>query len=226
MDIPKTILVVAAHPDDEMLGCGGTIARRLKEGDRVHVVIMAEGITSRTHGAEEEVSMLHAAAARAHDTLGTTSLTFHRLPDNRMDSVPLLDIVKIIENHVIMMRPDIVYTHHGNDMNIDHNRTHDAVLTACRPTPECTVRTILFFEVPSSTEWRPSASFQPNWFEDIAETLPAKMEALRHYRSEIREWPHPRSYDAVEHLARWRGATAGVEAAEAFMLGRNIRRRG
>lgn len=222
MGNPRTVLVVAAHPDDEILGCGATMAKHVRAGDHVHVVIMAEGIMSRENVQQGEVSRLHDEAAKAHDTLGTTSLTFHHLPDNRMDSLPLLDIVKIIEEHIAALRPDMVYTHHGNDLNVDHNLTHEAVLTACRPFPACPVRTILFFEVPSSTEWRPASSFQPNWIENISETLPIKLDALRHYRSEMREWPHSRSFEAVEHLARWRGASAGVPAAEAFMLGRNI----
>lgn len=225
-----TILVVAAHPDDEILGCGGTIARHADAGDDVHVVIMAEGITSRnqtrnidTH--RHELERLGDIARDANRLLGATSVTLHGLPDNRLDSVDRLDVTKLIEEELARLRPSVVYTHHAGDLNIDHRVVHDSVVTACRPLPGSSVRTLAFFEVPSSTEWQTPASgsvFAPNWFTDITETLPAKLKALRVYRSEMRPWPHPRSLKAVEHLAHWRGASNGIHAAEAFMLGRHL----
>jgi N-acetylglucosamine malate deacetylase 1 len=120
-----------------------------------------------------------------------------------------------------------VYTHHAGDLNIDHRRTHEATLTACRPQLNHPVARLLAFETPSSTEWQqPSGalSFSPNWFVDISSTLESKMLALKAYSQEMRPWPHPRSYQGVEHLAGWRGATVGCDAAEAFMLVREIRR--
>jgi LmbE family N-acetylglucosaminyl deacetylase len=221
------ILVVAAHPDDEVLGCGGTIAWHVARGDRVHVVIMAEGITSRTGDAHGGAALtaLHAAAQRVHDTLGVASLRLEGLPDNRLDTLARLDVITRIEANIAQRRPAVVYTHHVGDVNVDHQVVHHAVVTACRPQPGHPVRTLLFFETPSSTEWQPPGSgtpFQPDWFVDIGAMLPRKLEALRGYASEMREWPHPRSYAAVEHLARWRGACSGVEAAEAFVLGRRI----
>jgi LmbE family N-acetylglucosaminyl deacetylase len=224
------ILVVAAHPDDEVLGCGGTIAKHAAAGDEVHILILAEGLTSRQPLREREKSAggtgeLAAAARKAGDILGVKSMQLHDFPDNRMDSLDRLDIVKKIEASVMQVAPQIVYTHWAGDVNIDHQIVHHAAVTACRPLPGTTVESILCFEVPSSTEWQAAGSappFVPNWFVDVSAALDAKLRALEAYRSEMRPWPHPRSIAAVTHLARWRGASVGVEAAEAFMLGRRI----
>lgn len=223
------ILVVAAHPDDEVLGCGATLARHARAGDTVHVLIVAEGATSRDDRRDvatraPEIARLRAAAEVAAQTLGVASVSFGGLPDNRLDSVALLDVVKLIEQQVQTHRPAVVYTHHAGDLNVDHGVVHRAVLTACRPLPGQAIERLLFFEVPSSTEWAiGGAAFTPNYFVDASETLALKMKALQAYASEMRPWPHPRSCAAVEHLARWRGACVGREAAEAFILGREIR---
>ena len=226
----KNVLVVAAHPDDEVLGCGATIARLADEGWSVHVVIVAEGATSRNvmrdpalH--EQELSELARCAEVANGILGATSVKLLSLPDNRMDGMELLDVVKIVEAEIERHRPAMVLTHHAGDVNVDHRVLHDAVITACRPQPGHSVKTLLFFEVPSSTEWRPAASgmqFAPDYFYDATNFLDRKLEALNAYAPEMREFPHPRSIRAVEHLAGWRGATIGCAAAEAFMLGRAI----
>jgi N-acetylglucosamine malate deacetylase 1 len=137
----------------------------------------------------------------------------------------LLDVVKKIEAFIQRYQPSTVFTHHAGDVNIDHQVVHHAVVTACRPLPGHSVKELLFFEVPSSTEWRPTSSaepFIPNWFVDISTTLAKKLQALEGYGSELRAFPHPRSLKAVSALATWRGATVGVEAAEAFVLGRKL----
>ena len=224
------ILVVAAHPDDEVLGCGGAIAKHTQNGDQVHILILAEGATSRNLERdrqlyESEISALGTAAHQASNILGVDSLFLYDFPDNRMDSCDLLDIIKVIEQAIDQYQPQIVYTHHAGDVNIDHQLIHQATVTACRPIPNQSVQTLLFFEIPSSTEWQTSGSalpFIPNWFVDISETLECKLNALEVYESEMRAYPHPRSVEAVEYLARWRGATIGVKAAEAFMLGRHL----
>lgn len=224
------VLVFAAHPDDEILGCGATIAKHVRNSDEVHVVILAEGATSRDEERNRshhssELNELASAAHKAKNILGYSSLSLNDFPDNRMDSIDLLDVVKVIEKKIEQIRPEIVYTHHVGDVNIDHRIIHEAVVTACRPVPSHPVKRLLFFEIPSSTEWQPPQSaplFAPNWFEDVSYALDAKLKALDAYRSEMRPWPHPRSIEAVRHLARWRGATVGVEAAEAFVLGRNV----
>lgn len=226
----KTALVIAAHPDDEVLGCGATIARLAREGWAIHVFIAAEGATSRSdkrNPVEHEVALsdLAKCAETANNILGTKSVKLCALPDNRLDGVELLDVVKLIEAEIAQYRPSLVLTHHSGDVNVDHRVLHDAVIAACRPQPGHSVKNLLFFEVPSSTEWRPAASgmyFAPNYFFDVTDFLPQKLEALRAYGSEMRNFPHPRSIDAVEHLARWRGATIGCVAAEAFMLGRSV----
>ena len=224
------ILVIAAHPDDEVLGCGGAIAKHTQNGDQVHILILAEGATSRNLERDRqlfasEISALKTAAHKASKILNVDSLALHSFPDNRMDSCDLLDIIKVIEQAIDRYQPKIVYTHHAGDVNIDHQLIHRATVTACRPIPNQSVQTLLFFEIPSSTEWQTSGSalpFIPNWFVDISETLECKLKALEIYESEMRPYPHPRSLEAVEYLARWRGATIGVKAAEAFMLGRNL----
>jgi len=225
-----TALVVAAHPDDEVLGCGGWMARMADEGWHVHVLILAEGATSRMPsrdrgGVGEALSELAKSAKLAGQILGARSVHLEDFADNRMDGVELLDVVKRIEQEVERVRPQRVLTHHLGDVNVDHAVIHQAVAAACRPLPGSSVRELLYFEVPSSTEWRPAGSsrmFEPSQFVDINTSLDRKLQALRAYASEMRAFPHPRSLEAAEHLARWRGATIGCPAAEAFVVGRRI----
>ena len=226
----KSVLVIAAHPDDEVLGCGGTIARHAEAGDQVQVLIVAEGATSRLQQrdrgqASDELSALGQAARKAGAILGVAGVELLDCPDNRLDSLDRLDLIKLIEVRMERHQPQVVYVHHAGDVNVDHRRLHEAVITACRPTPGQPVRRLLSFEVASSTEWQPPGSappFQPNWFVDITAQWPRKRDALAAYASEMRAWPHARSIEALEHLARWRGAQVGVEAAEAFCLLRNL----
>ena len=223
-------LIIAAHPDDEVLGCGGSMAKWSKTGSEVHILILAEGVSARDmhrnrESRKADFSHLAQAAQKAGDILGIASVKLLSYPDNRMDSLDLLDVVKSVEEHIDKIKPEVVVTHHSSDLNIDHQVIHEAVMGACRPQPEQTVKRILSFEVVSSTEWQSSTfgnSFAPNWFEDVSETLELKIKALEAYESEMREWPHVRSIKAVEHLARWRGASVGCEAAEAFILVRGI----
>lgn len=227
----RKILVVAAHPDDEVLGCGGAILKHIESGDIVHTIIMAEGLTSRdccrdVVGRADELSELHQTAKKVADFMGVEKLIMNNFSDNRMDSVALLDVVKIIEREVDEFQPDIVYTHHAGDVNVDHRVTHDAVITACRSLPGEPVREILFFETLSSTEWQMMTAdkiFQPNVYVDITKQIDKKIKVLELYSSEMREYPHPRSYEGVKILALYRGLTVGCKYSEAFMLGRSIR---
>lgn len=222
------ILVLAAHPDDDILGCGGSIARFVAEGATVHVAFLADGVFSRKAGfdqLESELINRRSAAIAALKMVGVTSVSFADFPDNKMDTVPLLEIAKAIEGLISDYKPVTVITHSLNDVNVDHRRVHEATVVACRPQPGHCVKTVICYEVPSSTEWQfqgMSSSFTPNWYVDISNYLDVKLLALAEYKSELREWPHARSIDAVGHLARWRGASVGVKAAEAFMLGRRI----
>jgi N-acetylglucosamine malate deacetylase 1 len=227
--VSRTIAVVAAHPDDEVLGCGATIARHAIAGEQVHVLIVAEGATSRDvvrsrSGAAAQLSALATSAREAHAILGSASLEMLEFPDNRMDSVDLLDVVKPIEAFLNKVCPEILYTHFPADLNVDHRVVSEAVQVACRPVPGSKLKRLLLFEVASSTDWRvaSSANFNPNYFVEISATLELKRRALSAYASEIRPWPHARSLEAVEALATWRGASIGVAAAEAFVLGRGI----
>lgn len=226
MTSKPAVLVVAAHPDDEVLGCGGAIAKFAAQGQGVHVALLADGVGSRRKGRiDAEVKQRRQAAKAAAKVLGATSVMFGDFPDNRMDGVDLLDVTQAVESLIVQYRPSVVLTHHAGDLNVDHRSISQAVVTACRPQPGHSVRTMLFFEVPSSSEWQVPGvgpAFAPNWFIDISGTLNAKLKALKAYDAEMRPWPHARSYQAVEHLARWRGASAGMAAAEAFVVGRML----
>lgn len=219
------VLVIAAHPDDEVLGCGGTLARHSAAGDAVETVIVAEGATARGEAGEATPESLRAAANKAAGILGGAPPRFLGLRDNRLDSVDLLDIVQALEAVLAEVAPEIVYTHHGGDLNIDHRIVFEAALTACRPVPGAPVRRFYCFETPSSTEWAaPSIgpSFRPQRYVGIAENMPAKRAALECYQAEMRDFPHARSIEAVEALAGWRGAQAGLIAAEAFEVIREL----
>lgn len=221
-----SVLAVVAHPDDELIGLGGTLAKYVANGDNVCVLVLAEGATSRDGALQDDVDLLVRCAQEAAVTLGVAPPRFGGFPDNRMDGVDLLDVVKAVEAVVSEITPDIVFTHHGGDLNVDHRRAHEAVLTACRPLSGAASATVLTFETLSSTEWQSTeqySMFSPNYFIDISEHLETKKRALNCYPGEMRRFPHPRSIEAVIHLARLRGATVGVAAAEAFQLVRTIR---
>lgn len=225
-----TVLVVAAHPDDEILGCGGTMARLAREGQDVKIAIMAEGLTSRNpqraQTGRQELDHLHSRAQMAGKKVGASEIVLCQLPDNRLDTVPLLDVVKLVEGLIERFRPEVIYTHHPGDLNIDHGVVYRAVLTATRPMVGQCVREVYSFEVPSSTEWafqRIDPAFRPNVFVDIAETLETKVAALACYDTETRPFPHPRSAEALRAIAaRW-GSVAGFQAAEAFEVVRMLR---
>jgi len=224
------VLIIAAHPDDEVLGCGGTIARLVKEGHDVYIAIMGEGITSRYRQREEVdralVEELRVRSQKVSKFLGIQEVFLYNLPDNRFDTVPLLDVVKIIEELLGRLRPQVIYTHHAGDLNIDHVVVHRAVLTVTRPVVDYSVKEIYAFEVPSSTEWAFSQfrpAFKPNMFMDISDTLELKIQAMQLYESEARLFPHPRSTESLRAIAQHWGSVAGLKAAEAFELIRHVR---
>lgn len=220
----KEVLVFAAHPDDELLGLGGTVRRLCDEGVTVRAIIMAEGITSRAAKRSDadlsELERLQSDARKAADIVGYRSIDFCGLPDNRMDGLELLDVIKLVSNYVEKYKPDTIFTHHHGDLNIDHRITCEAVLTACRPVGEYAVKSIYAFETPSSTEWNYNHEepFVPNVFIDVTKTLEAKVRGMACYKSESTVYPHPRSPEALRSLGRLRGSSAGFDMAEAFML--------
>ena len=218
------ILVVAAHPDDEVLGCGGTILKHVENGDSVHLVFMADGVGSRNGSFDAEFAERKKFMEKASLLLGVKSTTCLGFPDNRMDSMTLLDVVQPLEKVINTIRPEIVYTHHVGDLNIDHQITHKAVMTACRPIPSSTIKEIYAFEVLSSTEWQtPDQNpFTPNVFNDVTDFVEQKHSALCAYEHEMRPAPHSRSFENVVNLMKLRGNSLGANYAEAFILIRKV----
>lgn len=226
----ERVLVIAAHPDDEVLGCGGTMARHAAAGDTVHVVIMGEGITSRgenrdRRASQPALSLLQRHIRSAAKILNVSSVSTHMFPDNRFDTVALLDLIKVVEAEKKKARPTIVYTHHGSDLNVDHRCVAEAVLTAFRPQPGDVTPLILAFEVASSTEYQSALTpgpFRPTVYVDIGATLRKKCRAMAAYRGEIRPYPHPRAPKSLEVMARRNGIEVGLQAAERFALVRAV----
>lgn len=231
MNIMKNnILVISAHPDDEVLGCGGTANRLASEGHSVYFSIFGEGITSRYQNRDfadqSLLSNLKNDAQTAAKIIGVKDLFLYSFPDNRFDTVPLLDIIKQVEELVTKIKPDIIFTHHPGDLNIDHVILHRSVMTAVRPVHDFIIREIYTFEIPSSSEWAMNqfgSSFQPNTFFDIASTIDTKINAMEAYQSEKRSAPHPRAPESLRAIAQSWGRHAGCLYAEAFQLVRSIR---
>ena len=217
---PANVLVVAAHPDDEVLGCGGTIARHSDRGDQVDILFLADGVGARGGIEADTLARRREAACEAAEILGAREPQFRDFPDNRLDSIDLLDIVQSVEAVLASRSYDIVYTHSEGDLNVDHQVVNRAVRTATRPTPTQSVRSVLAFEVPSSSEWTFSdlSAHQPNLAVSIADQMDRKITALQAYDAELREPPHPRSIEVIRSLAQWRGASHGFEFAEAFTI--------
>lgn len=228
----KRILVVVAHPDDELLGLGATMNRLINDyGCIVRTIILGEGITSRSDVRDTELWEKQLETHRnnihqAQKCIGYESVGIYDFADNRFDSVDLLDIIKVIEKEKQEFKPTVIFTHHGGDVNIDHQRTFEAVVTACRPMDHEMVKTIITFETPSGTEWRASTdpkNFLPNFYVEISEeNLQAKIDGMENYEFERRAYPHPRSPEALKIYAQYRGVTIGKALAEAFTIVRCI----
>ena len=224
----KKILIVAAHPDDEVLGCFGTVARLIKEGYEAYTLILGEGKTSRDGKRDVseklgEISLLHREIKKANDTVGIKKVFIESFPDNRFDSVDLLDIIKVIAKVKDEVKPDIIFTHYENDLNIDHQITYKAVVTATRPMEDECVKEIYSFEILSSTEWNYPLAFSPDTFFDISKTVDLKIKAMEAYSSELCLYPHPRSIKGIELNAKYQGMRVGKQAVEAFKSIRVLR---
>ena len=222
------VLIVAAHPDDEILGVGGAAIKHIEAGDSVYALILGEGQTARfdnrADAGDTLLAQLHADTLRAAKLLGIREVFFENFADNRFDSVDLLDIVKAVEKKVKMLRPSVLYTHHGGDLNIDHALTYRA---ATRPMADQPVRELYAFETVSSTEWNftyGDAQFSPNVFVKLSESqMERKLAAMKEYGTELCEFPHPRSLAMLRATARRWGGVVGAEYAEAFEAVRLIR---
>lgn len=226
------ILLVVAHPDDELLGPGGTMNRLIRDfGCDVRVIILGEGITSRAENRnpemwDSELRQHKANIISAQKAIGFSEVITYDFADNRFDSVDLLDLIKVVEREKSAFNPVAIFTHHGGDVNIDHQRTFEAVITACRPMEHERVKHIIAFETPSGTEWRAASDprhFIPNLFIEISEeNLSAKIRGMESYEFEKRPYPHPRSPEALTVYAQRWGIVVGKKYAEAFMLIRTI----
>lgn len=213
------ILVLAPHPDDEVLGCGGTIAKHTSDGDEVNLCIVTKAYPPEWP--KEEVKQRKEEALRANRILGTKKTYFLDLPTVKLDTIPQKELNEAITQVVNKLQPEIVYIPHGGDLNNDHRLVFSAAMVATRPKPPLTIRRVLCYEVLSETEWAApfvENAFMPNVYVDISKTLATKLKAMSEYKSELKEFPHPRSLEAISALTKMRGATIGVEAAEAFML--------
>lgn len=218
------VLVVAAHPDDELLGVGGTIASHIAKGDRVKVAVMCEGVSSRYNG-DWDVEV-RKQANQAAQILGVVDLVLGNLPDQRLDTVPLCDVVKKVEQLIADSQPNVVYTHFAGDINRDHKILTEAVLVAARPYSAPSVKEVLMFETPSSTEWGSATltpPFHANVYVDVTDFLEQKIRAFSCYSAEVRPCPHPRSLEALADRARYWGSMINRRCAEAFALVRSTR---
>ena len=218
----NNILIVAAHPDDEILGCGGTILK-LKNNFNIYTLFMTDGVSSRQKNSKESKFRKN-CAIKLFKKLKLEKPIFFNFPDNKMDSVPLLNIVKKIEKYLFKIKPLEVFTHFENCLNVDHRITFEATITACRPLAKSNVTKILSFEIPSSTDWAlyRNKNFQPNYFINIEKQLSKKIDALKYYKKELRNDPHSRSINSIKALAKYRGSNSGLKFAEAFYLNRYI----
>ena len=217
------VVVVAAHPDDELLGAGGTIARHIQAGDEAHAVVVADGAGSRYPG--ELAATLEKQALRAAEIIGFASVRFLALPDQRLDGVPLIELTQRLEAVLGEFRPAVVYTHFPEDVNVDHGLVARAAWTACRPYRLQGLRRFAVFETPSSTEWAwplDGTTLQPNLFVDVTSTLQMKIAAMECYETELRPYPHPRSSRALRERAAFWGSHVGRLAAEPFRVLREI----
>ena len=221
----KKILVVAAHPDDEVLGCGGTLIKLSKKKCKIFTLFFTDGVSARKNKISKKAGERKRNALDSLKIMGVRQSKFLSYPDNGLDSVPLIKIVKEIEKIIKKFKPDTIITHSNVDLNIDHEIVSRAVVTASRPKPKFCVKNILLFETLSSTEWNfnlKKKSFNPNYFVDITQHIDRKIKAAKAYKNEINSWPHPRSVKGIKNLAKFRGQSVGLNFAEAFYLLRRV----
>jgi len=219
----EKILIVAAHPDDEVLGCGGVISKYRKTCE-FSVIFMTNGVSSRSGSNKNKILTRKNACLKLFKKIGFSKPIFFNFPDNQMDKVPMLKIVKKLESKIKDIKPNTIFTHYSQCLNIDHRKTFEAVITACRPLSNKSVKKILSFEIPSSTDWAifKGKNFQPNYYIDISKHIKNKLSYIKFYKEELRKYPHSRSLNSIKSLASVRGANCGVNFAEGFYLNRYL----
>ena len=221
----KKVLVVAAHPDDELLGCGGTLIKLAKKNCKIFTLFFTDGVSARGKKFLKKANNRRNDALKSLKIMGVNNSKFLSYPDNGLDTVPLIKIVREIEQIITKFKPDTILTHSNVDLNIDHEIVSRAAVTASRPKPNFCVKNILLFETLSSTEWNfnlKKKTFNPNYFIDITLTIKKKIKAAKAYKNEINSWPHPRSIKGIKNLASYRGQSVGLKYAEAFYLLRYV----
>lgn len=218
------ILVICAHPDDETLGMGGTIALHIQKKDQVFVLVLADGQFGRGRDIKR-IEKRRKQAQKACSILGVKKIKFLNYPDQKLDSIPLVEICGKIENVINQFKPDTVYTHYWGDVNQDHRITFEAVLIAARPKPNSSINQLVCFDVPSSTDWgNPFNSYSPNLFINIEKVIEKKIKAFLEYKNEVRNPPHPRSKNGIINRAQYWGYSVGINFAEAFLRIREIKK--
>ena len=223
----KKVLIIAAHPDDDAFGCGGTIKKLANQKNKIYAIYFTDGVSARINKKDlkKKINDRKKNSEKASKILGIKRCIYHSFPDNQLDKIPLLEIIQKIEEQIKKIKPDLILTHFENDLNIDHQIINRAVVTATRPKPNFRLKKILMFETLSSTEWKFSnktKNFNPNYFVDISKTINQKIKSVKCYKNEIFNWPHPRSEKGVKTLAMFRGQSVGLKFAEAFQLLRNV----
>lgn len=216
-EFPKQILVLAPHPDDEVLGCGGTIARHIDRGDHVTILFFTDGVGGREKTSVADATARTTSRDKALKILGVQKLIQRQFPDNRLDTVPLLKLAQTIEHAAANQHFSTVYCPFGGDLNIDHQRVFEATLTAFRPIKP-PHSNIYSYAIASSTEWSPQAVFKPTAFVDISKYLEKKIQAMETYQAELRSLPHPRSPEVISATAKYWGSISGLLAAEPFQI--------
>ena len=224
----KKVLVIAAHPDDEVLGMGGTIAKLVKEGDVVDVLIVTDGSSSQYRDCDNLAEIIEAKKLETRhcaDILGVRDVYYGGLPDMKLDCTPHIEINQAIENVIDKVQPDTVFTHFWGDVNMDHQSVFKSTLVAARPVSGQVVRELYCYRVPSSTEWTPNKAdtmFMPNYYVDIEKYAEQKYKAFACYSTELRDYPHPRSVQYLRESDRTAGLRVGLLAAEEFVMLRKI----
>jgi len=221
----ETILIIVSHTDDETLAMGGTIAKHINSGDKVYAISMTDGLSARNNATNSEIRERFNASEKAAEILGFKWIKKGNFPDNQIDSIPLINIIKFIEEVKSQINPSIIYTHSSADLNIDHQLVSKAVLTSFRPQLNETWKEIRLFEIPSSTDYGHRAVtniFTPNLYINIEETWELKLKALKSYDAEMKVYPNSRSYIGLENLSKYRGNQVGLKFAESFEILRKI----